>query len=238
MSGHRTLRSSKSRKTRFYRWHGSHLSQGGRSPLACFEMTCHSPVMLYLFPTLQSLRLISLSSLEGRKKGAKKNTQKEFSPSLCLRHWVHFISYEIVSGEAMSLGRKFLSRKFSKSFKELSRAFREEPQEEKVPSPPCGEMGWVDSPAAGSSYGQSWATMLPDLLGEIIQRVEASEGEWSQRQNLVACAGVCKRWREITKAIVRIAPNSEKITFLSCLKQVIFFTISRIKLMVISWSEF
>ncbi|KAL2245487.1 tubby-like F-box protein 7 [Sesamum indicum] len=67
----------------------------------------------------------------------------------------------------------------------------------------------------------SWADMLPELLGEIIQRVEASEDKWPQRQNVVACACVCKRWREATKEAVEKASSHQpgKITFPPSLKK-------------------
>ena len=77
-----------------------------------------------------------------------------------------------------------------------------------------------------------WGSMLPELLGEIIKRVEESEDRWPQRQSVVACACVCKKWRDVTKDIVKSLPNSSsstnnaspgKITFPSCLKQVRFF---------------
>ncbi|KAK4803646.1 hypothetical protein SAY86_003463 [Trapa natans] len=120
----------------------------------------------------------------------------------------------------MSLGRKFLSRKFSKSFREISRAFREGAV---VPDEDASrQLCRVDTDGDGSSgaaYGKSWSTMLPDLLGEIIRRVEASEDQWPQRQSIVACACVCKRWREVTKEIVKAPLNRDKITFPSCLKQ-------------------
>lgn len=69
-----------------------------------------------------------------------------------------------------------------------------------------------------------WAGMLAELLGEIIKRVERSEEQWPNRQNVVACACVCKRWREITRQVVRSPSPSHisavpKITFPSCLKQ-------------------
>lgn len=68
--------------------------------------------------------------------------------------------------------------------------------------------------------GDSWSSMLPELLGEIMERVVASEDQWPQRQNVVSCACVCKKWREVTREIVRASsPNSGKITFPSCLKQ-------------------
>ncbi|KHG14533.1 Tubby-like F-box protein 7 [Gossypium arboreum] len=75
-------------------------------------------------------------------------------------------------------------------------------------------------PAEGEEEGQSWSTMLPELLGEIMERVEASEDQWPQRQNVVTCACVCKKWREAMREIVRASsPGSGKITFPSCLKQ-------------------
>ncbi|KAJ4982172.1 hypothetical protein NE237_033009 [Protea cynaroides] len=64
-----------------------------------------------------------------------------------------------------------------------------------------------------------WSKMLPELLGEIIQRVEASEDQWPIRKNVVSCACVCKRWRDVTRGIVRSPLQSGKITFPSSLKQ-------------------
>lgn len=70
----------------------------------------------------------------------------------------------------------------------------------------------------------SWAGMLPELLAEIMQRVEASEDKWPQRQNVVACGCVCKQWREATKEAVEKASVNQpgKITFPSSLKKVPF----------------
>ncbi|PIN12132.1 Tub family protein [Handroanthus impetiginosus] len=72
----------------------------------------------------------------------------------------------------------------------------------------CGESG-------------SWAGMLPELLEEIMQRVEASEEKWPQRQNVVSCGCVCKRWREATIEAVEKASIHQpgKITFPSSLKK-------------------
>ncbi|KAG4189627.1 hypothetical protein ERO13_A08G234300v2 [Gossypium hirsutum] len=67
--------------------------------------------------------------------------------------------------------------------------------------------------------GESWSTMLPELLSDILERVEASEDQWPSRQNVVASACVCKKWREVTREIVKASPASGKITFPSCLKQ-------------------
>ncbi|KAG8487284.1 hypothetical protein CXB51_020553 [Gossypium anomalum] len=67
--------------------------------------------------------------------------------------------------------------------------------------------------------GESWSTMLPELLSDILERVEASEDQWPSRQNVVASACVCKKWREVAREIVKASPASGKITFPSCLKQ-------------------
>ncbi|TYG71442.1 hypothetical protein ES288_D05G396500v1 [Gossypium darwinii] len=78
----------------------------------------------------------------------------------------------------------------------------------------------AEAEAEAEEEGQSWSTMLPELLGEIMERVEASEDRWPQRQNVVTCACVCKKWREAMREIVRASsPGSGKITFPSCLKQ-------------------
>ncbi|XVE53124.1 hypothetical protein DITRI_Ditri02bG0179100 [Diplodiscus trichospermus] len=76
------------------------------------------------------------------------------------------------------------------------------------------------SPLSKEEGVESWSAMLPELLGEIMERVEASEDRWPQRQNVVACACVCKKWREAMREIVGASsPSSGKITFPSCLKQ-------------------
>ncbi|KAK8579286.1 hypothetical protein V6N13_142498 [Hibiscus sabdariffa] len=76
------------------------------------------------------------------------------------------------------------------------------------------------TPPSAAEERDSWSTMLPELLGEIMERVEASEDRWPQRQNVVTCACVCKKWREAMREIVRASsPGSGKITFPSCLKQ-------------------
>ncbi|KAK9674502.1 hypothetical protein RND81_12G237000 [Saponaria officinalis] len=64
-----------------------------------------------------------------------------------------------------------------------------------------------------------WSALLPELLEDIIGRVERSEDRWPSRRNVVACACVCKRWRNAAKRIVNSPFKSGKITFPSCLKQ-------------------
>ena len=67
----------------------------------------------------------------------------------------------------------------------------------------------------------NWSNMLPELLTEMIQRVEASEGAWPGRKYVVSCAAVCKSWRDITKEIVKAPDQSGKLTFPASLKQVL-----------------
>ncbi|KAK6157319.1 hypothetical protein DH2020_011567 [Rehmannia glutinosa] len=74
-----------------------------------------------------------------------------------------------------------------------------------LPRPPQRHDDVVLSGESGPCESGSWAGMLPELLGEIMQRVEASEEQWPQRQNVVACGCVCKRWREATREAVEKA---------------------------------
>ncbi|XP_010920225.1 tubby-like F-box protein 1 [Elaeis guineensis] len=72
--------------------------------------------------------------------------------------------------------------------------------------------------AAGEEEGR-WAKMLPELLGEIVKRVEDDGERWPLRKNVVSCACVCRPWREITREIVQSPMESGRITFPSSLKQ-------------------
>lgn len=64
-----------------------------------------------------------------------------------------------------------------------------------------------------------WANLPPELLLDIIQHVEASETSWPARRDVVACALVCKSWREITKEIVKTPEECGLLTFPISLKQ-------------------
>lgn len=64
-----------------------------------------------------------------------------------------------------------------------------------------------------------WANMPPELLRDVLMRIEESEVTWPLRRNVVACAGVCRSWREIMKEIVKIPEFSAKLTFPISLKQ-------------------
>ncbi|KAA8548522.1 hypothetical protein F0562_000211 [Nyssa sinensis] len=64
-----------------------------------------------------------------------------------------------------------------------------------------------------------WANLPQELLREVLMRIEASESSWPLRKNVVACAGVCRSWREIMKEIVRTPEVSRKLTFPISVKQ-------------------
>ncbi|KAK0580322.1 hypothetical protein LWI29_000623 [Acer saccharum] len=64
-----------------------------------------------------------------------------------------------------------------------------------------------------------WANLPPELLRDVLMRIEGSESTWPPRKNVVACAGVCRSWREIMKEIVKTPEISAKLTFPISLKQ-------------------
>ncbi|CAN4116476.1 unnamed protein product [Withania somnifera] len=64
-----------------------------------------------------------------------------------------------------------------------------------------------------------WANLPPELLRDVIKRLEASESTWPARKHVVACAAVCHSWREMCKEIVQRPEFSGKLTFPISLKQ-------------------
>ncbi|KAJ1284741.1 hypothetical protein BS78_03G228300 [Paspalum vaginatum] len=93
-----------------------------------------------------------------------------------------------------------------------------------APAPPPPERSemdeMVEADADAEDQEERWARLLPELLSDVVQRVEASGGErWPARKDVVSCACVCRRWREATVAVVRPPAESGKITFPSSLKQ-------------------
>ncbi|CAD5182421.1 unnamed protein product [Musa acuminata subsp. malaccensis] len=64
-----------------------------------------------------------------------------------------------------------------------------------------------------------WANMPPELLRDVLTRIEEAEGWWPQRKDVVACAGVCRSWRDTMKEIVKTPEVSGKLTFPISLKQ-------------------
>ncbi|KAI5656074.1 hypothetical protein M9H77_24867 [Catharanthus roseus] len=64
-----------------------------------------------------------------------------------------------------------------------------------------------------------WANLPPELLIDIIRRLESSETLWPARRDVVSCAAVCRSWREVTKEVVRTPEQCGLITFPMSLKQ-------------------
>ncbi|XP_010545048.1 PREDICTED: tubby-like F-box protein 3 isoform X2 [Tarenaya hassleriana] len=77
-----------------------------------------------------------------------------------------------------------------------------------------------DSSVQVDAFKQScWANMPPELLRDVLMRIEETEESWPSRKNVVACAGVCINWREVVKEIVKVPEVSGKLTFPISLKQ-------------------
>nr|AFK44234.1 unknown [Medicago truncatula] len=64
-----------------------------------------------------------------------------------------------------------------------------------------------------------WANLPPELLFDVIRRLEESENTWPSRKHVVACASVCQSWRNMCKDIVRSPEFCGKLTFPVSLKQ-------------------
>lgn len=78
-----------------------------------------------------------------------------------------------------------------------------------------------DSSVPVDAFKQScWANMPPELLRDVLMRIEESDSTWPARQNVVSCAGVCRNWREIVKEIVKTPEAACMLTFPISLKQV------------------
>lgn len=65
-----------------------------------------------------------------------------------------------------------------------------------------------------------WASLPPELLYDVIRRLEESESMWPARKHVVACAAVCRSWRTMCKDIVKSPEFCGKLTFPVSLKQV------------------
>ncbi|KAK4401921.1 Tubby-like F-box protein 8 [Sesamum angolense] len=64
-----------------------------------------------------------------------------------------------------------------------------------------------------------WANLPPELLFDVIRRLEESESTWPARKHVVACAAVCRSWRSMCKEIVKSPEFCGKLTFPVSLKQ-------------------
>ncbi|KQJ85450.1 tubby-like F-box protein 7 [Brachypodium distachyon] len=65
----------------------------------------------------------------------------------------------------------------------------------------------------------SWASLPPELLRDVMKRLEEDDSNWPSRKDVVACASVCTTWREMCKDIVRNPEFCGKLTFPVSLKQ-------------------
>ncbi|MQM05331.1 hypothetical protein Taro_038143 [Colocasia esculenta] len=64
-----------------------------------------------------------------------------------------------------------------------------------------------------------WASLPPELLRDVVRRLEESESTWPSRKHVIACAGVCRAWRDMCREIVRSPEFCGKLTFPVSLKQ-------------------
>ncbi|CAN6226471.1 unnamed protein product [Urochloa humidicola] len=74
-------------------------------------------------------------------------------------------------------------------------------------------------PGEAAMRESSWAQVPPELLREVLAKVEATEPRWPGRAAVVACAGVCRGWRGAVKEIVRVPAACGKLTFPISVKQ-------------------
>lgn len=65
-----------------------------------------------------------------------------------------------------------------------------------------------------------WASLPPELLLDIVVRVEVNQRAWPARRSVVCCAAVCKSWRGIVREVVRTPEQCGLLTFPVSLKQV------------------
>ncbi|XP_075484507.1 tubby-like F-box protein 14 isoform X2 [Primulina tabacum] len=64
-----------------------------------------------------------------------------------------------------------------------------------------------------------WAGLPPELLRDVIKRLEENESTWPGRKHVVACAAVCRSWRQMCLEIVQSPELCGKLTFPVSLKQ-------------------
>ncbi|KAM0852927.1 hypothetical protein ACQ4PT_051421 [Festuca glaucescens] len=65
----------------------------------------------------------------------------------------------------------------------------------------------------------NWAILPPELLRDVIRRLEADESTWPSRKHVVCFAAVCRTWREMCREIVLSPEFCGKLTFRVSLKQ-------------------
>ncbi|XP_028804203.1 tubby-like F-box protein 3 isoform X3 [Neltuma alba] len=109
-----------------------------------------------------------------------------------------------IKGEFGSISRKGFEVKFGYGMRSRSQSYRD-----------AGDHVMV----ADGLRQSCWANMPPELLRDVLMRIEASEDTWPARKHVVACASVCRSWREIMKEIVKSPELSGKLTLPISLKQ-------------------
>ncbi|XXG76399.1 hypothetical protein AAC387_Pa08g0759 [Persea americana] len=80
----------------------------------------------------------------------------------------------------------------------------------------------VETLPSGDGYDgeeSHWAELPPEILWDVVRRLEASESAWQGRRNVVACAAVCRAWRRVCKEVAGVPEISAKLTFSASLKQ-------------------
>ncbi|KAL8167623.1 hypothetical protein V2J09_009122 [Rumex salicifolius] len=119
----------------------------------------------------------------------------------------------------MSLSRSFFSRRSSsiRCFS-LSKSLKEFRTVNPAAVAGFGQEGESEN-AIDDTGSDRWANLLPEILADIVGRVEASEEKWPNRRNVVACGCVCQKWRDVVREIVKSPRATGIITFPSCLKQ-------------------
>ncbi|ESQ30883.1 hypothetical protein EUTSA_v10011537mg [Eutrema salsugineum] len=77
------------------------------------------------------------------------------------------------------------------------------------------------SPSTDECLDQSiWVDLPPELLLDIIHRIESEQTSWPARRDVVACASVCRSWRKMTKEeVLKVPELSGLLTFPISLKQ-------------------
>ncbi|CAO2833323.1 unnamed protein product [Amaranthus hypochondriacus] len=117
----------------------------------------------------------------------------------------------------MSPSRSFLSR-HSSSFRCFPFSSKSQPSTHPPLSLSSADVTSPDDDFDGEDGG-TWSSLLPEILSDIIARVESSNDKWPFRRNVVVCACVCRWWRDVTKEILKAPVCTGRITFPSCLKQ-------------------
>ncbi|KAI4969759.1 hypothetical protein ZWY2020_000673 [Hordeum vulgare] len=63
--------------------------------------------------------------------------------------------------------------------------------------------GRLQEEEEGDADEERWSRLLPELLTDIVRRINAGAERWPPRREVVACACVCRRRRDAAVSIVR-----------------------------------